>query len=422
MLQQSTKQYLRQFNLRILVVEDNDVNRIVAVNLLEKLGCKVITAINGVEALRILATDAFDIIFMDIQMPELDGFETTRAIRSQEREQRQAGIAVKPANIIAMTASTMLGDNEKCFAVGMNYYLAKPINFDKISEILTDYTEGKIKQNQANILHHDSLSPSEDHTMQKSILLVEDNSVNAMVACRFLEALNCRVAVAEDGAQAVSSCKATQYDMILMDIRMPVMDGVQATILIREMEAKSKRRTPIIALTANTMPQDLRRYTASGIDECIPKPVKIETLQSVLKRFLNYTPTVQYSKAEAEHNKNQDLAIFSSEQAKRISMGNLAILQRIIDKYREDTPKQISKLQQTIHENDLDPAERIAHSIKGSSRSVGAMRIGNLALNIEQAIKREDMDAVETYLMQLPAEFALLIKELDHINWQTLLD
>jgi CheY-like chemotaxis protein/HPt (histidine-containing phosphotransfer) domain-containing protein len=396
-----------------------------------------------------LEQGTFDIIFMDVQMPEMDGFEATRKIRAQEKIQHQQGVKLKTANIVAMTASAMRGDAERCLNSGMNDYIAKPINLSRIVSILEIYsqksetlpllTSQRVKQ--VEILHNTQEQPLEDKNMQKKILLVEDNQVNAMVASKFLETLDCRVSIVENGEQAVSICKQSQFDMILMDIRMPIMDGVQATILIREMELNNKYRTPIIALTANTMPHDLKRYAASGIDDCIAKPVKLETVKSALQRFLNYTPTlVRGSRSEqrklnsinssmkamsevesdvvVENKTARNLPIFNTDQAKRISIGNLSILHRIVDKYREDTPKQIAKLEQAINNNDTETVERAAHSIKGSSRSIGAMRLGQAAFQLERLIKDTELVDLLSNVSQLQHEFSALLAEWETTDWE----
>jgi PAS domain S-box-containing protein len=429
------------FKLDVLLVEDNDVNRIVAFNMLEKLGCKVFTAINGIEALSMLGQHSFDVIFMDVQMPEMDGFEATRKIRAQEQFKREQGITVKSANIVAMTASAMRGDAQRCLNAGMDDYIAKPINLNRIISILEIYNKKSETSQQAinktvkevDILHDTQAQPIEDINMQKKILLVEDNQVNAMVASKFLEALGCHVSIVENGEQAVSICEKSRFDMILMDIRMPVMDGVQATILIRQMEQKMQQRTPIVALTANTMPHDLKRYAASGIDDCIAKPVKLETVKMALQRFLNYMPpTMRNNRTEqrklnaamcesdtsSEQKIAKTLPVFSVDQAKRISIGNLSILQRIVNKYREDTPKQIAKLEQAINNNDTATAERAAHSIKGSSRSIGAMRLGQAAFQLERQAKDTELTNLLPNVGQLQNEFSALLAEWDKIDWE----
>lgn len=438
------------FNLKVLLVEDNDVNRIVAYNMLEKLSCEVFTARNGIEALKILPQHNFDLIFMDVQMPEMDGFEATRKIRLQEQLKRQQGMCVKPANIVAMTASAMHGDAERCLNSGMNNYIAKPINLNRIISILEIYSKkSEIPQQvidkgikQVEILHDTQILPIEEKNMQKKILLVEDNQVNAMVASKFLEALGCDVSSVENGEEAVSIYKKVHFDMILMDIRMPIMDGVQATLLIREMEQETRQRTPIVALTANTMPHDLKRYAANGIDDCIAKPIKLETIKAILQRFLHYTPTtVHHSKTEQkkldssmvamsevesdgvdETKTTNSLPVFNADQAKRISIGNLSILQRIVDKYREDTPKQIAKLEQAITENDTATVERAAHSIKGSSRSIGAMRLGQAAFQLERLTKNTELTHLHSQVGQLQHEFSTLLAEWENIDWKNIVE
>ncbi|WP_069471018.1 response regulator [Candidatus Marithrix sp. Canyon 246] len=387
--QLSLKQHKKLLtNISTLLVEDNEVNRMVAINMLEKLGCQVTSSENGVEAIEILATQNFDIIFMDIQMPEMGGFEATEWIRQHES-------ANNKNIIVAMTANAMQGDAESCLAAGMDDYLAKPINLDGLYKILNKYlVKFTTKINK-----------------DKKILLVEDNSVNLLVATNMLEQLNYQVDIAENGQEAVEKCKINNYNLILMDIQMPIMDGVEATRQIRRGENKD---TPIVAVTANHQEPDLKIYFAAGMNDCLGKPVAIENLHSIVDKYtLATTSTEELS---------TDLPIFDAEQAKSIAIGNVAILKIIIEKFLEDTPKQLEKLTIALKNNKLKDIERITHSLKGSSRSVGALRLGEIAFQAEQLTKDNELTAAEQMLKPLNEEFSQLQAIWAQTDWDHFLN
>ncbi len=375
-------------NISTLLVEDNEVNRMVAINMLEKLGCQVTSAENGVEAIEILATQNFNIIFMDIQMPEMGGFEATEWIRKHES-------ANNKNIIVAMTANAMQGDAESCLAAGMDDYIAKPINLDGLYKILNKY----VAKFTTNI------------NKDKKILLVEDNSVNRLVATNMLEQLNYQVDIAENGQEAVDKCKINNYNLILMDIQMPIMDGVEATRQIRRGKNKD---TPIVAVTANHQEIDLKTYFAAGMNDCLGKPVAIENLHSIVDQYALSTTTTEKL--------STDLPIFDAEQAKSIAIGNVSILKIIIEKFLEDTPKQLEKLIIAFKNQNLKEIERITHSIKGSARSVGALRLGEIAFEAEQLTHDQELTAAEQILKPLNEEFSQLQAIWAKTDWDHFLD
>ncbi|MDM8561259.1 PAS domain S-box protein [Candidatus Parabeggiatoa sp. HSG14] len=505
-------------NTPVLLVEDNDVNRMVAVSMLEQLGCYVTQAVNGLEALKILEEHRFAVIFMDIQMPELDGFEATQLIRKRETGSNQHHV------IVAMTANAMQGDAEHCLAAGMDDYIAKPISLERIFDVLKKYCPSY----QTNVIQPSSLGEIPSYNSQfslkkdknelakikgekiqlnskpmftssqpknflkettgvkqpkidKKILLAEDNEVNRLVITNMLETLECTVEIVENGKQAVKICADKDYDLILMDIRMPVMDGIQATKLIRQ--TGKNRHTPIIAVTANSQPNEVKRYIEIGMNDCVGKPVSLERLRIMIKTYMstknevkstntvkdiettNISPSVKKkrgkkkaisSKASSPSKKEktkkaspttkkispqplqpqsfteeseklegetppEDLLTFDIGQAKRIAIGNLNILKKIIDKFSQDTPQQIEKLQIALQEGNQKEMERLAHSLKGSARSVGALRLGEIAFFAETAASESNLTQLEDLVTQLIEELEQLEEKWEKTDWETLL-
>ncbi len=481
-------------HLPILLVEDNEVNQMVAVNMLEQLGCLVTTVTTGIQALDKLEQQQFELIFMDIQMPEMDGFEATQRIRDRETKTHPE----KPAVIVAMTANAMQGDEERCLAAGMNDYIAKPISLERLLEILEKYCAANqltvaINKNLTikntynsksppppppeNMAHQRLISPTltpisteRDKTENKKILLVEDNRVNSMIAINMLEELGYIVNLVENGKSAVDILANEHYDLVLMDIRMPVMDGIQATQIIRQ---KYNPNIPIIAMTANYQPGDVRRYLAAGMNDCIPKPVKRERLHFIVEKYTSTTvfninpnlenethqttqtlverqaqkikqifssprqekalppeqiseqPLLNFGKENQaimnEHGSALlEIPIFDVDQAKRISIGNPDILQRVINRFAQDTPKQIEKLQTAIQADHQNDAERLAHSLKGSARSVGALRLGEVAFIAETVAKQGDLSQIKPLITLLVQEFQQLQALWEKTNWEIL--
>ncbi len=421
----------KQFKVPVLLVEDNEVSQLVALNMLRQFGCQITQAKHGKEALEILARQSFAVVFMDVQMPEMDGFEATRLIRQREGTQQHT-------LIIAMTANAMRDDAEYCLTAGMDDYIAKPISLERIGNILEKYLQSTSFSPLSS-----SLIDSSVQAMTKRILLVEDNPVNRLVAINMLNKLSCLVDVAENGQEAVTLGSQTRYDLILMDIQMPVMDGLEATGLILQPGSLNKI-TPIVAVTANVQPPDVTRYLAAGMKECLAKPLTVERLRKVVEKYANLsvgTTTVVNNKmtsvvvpapvqlkpprtlftASAVPVSPTELLRFDKDQARRISLGNLKILQKVIDKFAQDTPLQLQKLQEAWHHEEYHQIERLAHSIKGSARSIGALRLGELAFQMETIVKQENLTQIEMLTKQLQEEFQQLQELWQTVVWEKLL-
>jgi len=399
------------FDIHVLLVEDNDISRLVAVNMLEQFGCQITQARNGKEALKMLQGQTYGIIFMDVQMPEMDGFEATRLIRKQEHGQQHA-------IIVAMTANAMRGDDEYCLSVGMDDYIAKPISLERVFSILEKYASPKSKK----------MTSTEVNSSPK-LLLVEDNPVNRMVALNMLKMLNCAVEVAENGKEAVDKCSHTLYHLILMDIQMPLMDGVEAAGLIRQSGARNAQ-TPIVAVTANNQPVEVKRYMTAGMQECLGKPLTVESVRALVEKYLPATrgtitrPATTKQVVEAvppASSPTAELPIFDVKQAKRISLGNPAILRKVTDKFVQDTPHQLEKIQKALQAGDKAGMERVAHTIKGSARSVGASRLGEVAFVTETAVKEGNWNEVAELIQKMDNEFVQLKNLWQEVSLETLL-
>ena len=398
----------------------------VAFNMLDQLGCQVTEAVDGQGAIELLdkqeaAYGAFSMIFMDIKMPRMDGFEATRLIRQRDQESGQHHI------IVAMTANAMQGDAELCLNAGMDDYISKPITLERVADMLEKY---------CHTYTSSAYKPdtTKESTYGKRTLLVEDNQINCMVASNILKNLGCHVDVAVNGKEAVDICTQRYYDLILMDIQMPVMDGVEATRQIRHNRNSLNRKIPIVAITANVMPADVEYYLANGINEYLGKPISIGTMRVMLARYMPHLSLSQpneikektFSTDELLNNNTSEvntpnLPTFDVNQAKQISIGNMNILKKIISKMSEDTPKQLEKLSTALQIEDVKTAERLAHSLKGSARSIGALQLGELAFLTEQAIKSKEYIQASQCIIEILQEFERLQSTWAKIDWNNFL-
>lgn len=268
--------------LKILVVDDNKTNRIILTEMLRPLGMvvdEVSNAPNGLNLLRSAARsgDLYDFVFLDVQMPLMDGFDMARRIKSDP--------TIASVRIIILTSIGVRGDAARCRELGIEAYLPKPIRMTEMVSLMRKL-KGKAqngKEVSGDLLtRYTLLEKPEERSLH--VLLVEDNPVNRKLAIRILEKQQHIVEVAVNGREALDKSAETSYDVILMDVQMPVMDGLEATGAIREREQKTGDHVPIIAMTAHAMVGDKDRCLDAGMDDYISKPIRMDEFLETLRR------------------------------------------------------------------------------------------------------------------------------------------
>ena len=258
--------------LRVLVVDDNATNRMIVRETLRAWGCRPEEADSGAAALAALgaaaATDPFGLVILDMQMPEMDGAETAERIRADGR------FASLPLVLLSSIA-TMRDVRTTPFAAA----LAKPVRQAALLRTVREIVGGQTEE----------VAPAAAAAVERPaeslhVLLAEDNAVNRTVALRMLKKLGCRADAVENGGQAVAAAAREHYDLILMDVQMPEMDGFEATAAIRR-QVEGGQHTPIIAMTAHAMEGDRERCLAAGMDDYLSKPMSIGALAETLARW-----------------------------------------------------------------------------------------------------------------------------------------
>ncbi|HEY6618901.1 MAG TPA: response regulator, partial [Steroidobacteraceae bacterium] len=269
---------------RILIVDDNATNQRVLSAQLVHAGYSVTTVSSGLAALHelqnaIASENQFDMVITDFQMPDMDG------AMLGERIIAIPGLA--NTRLVMLTSLDRHGDTPRLAALGFAAYLTKPVRVRELIDAVARVMSGGPRQwqmeTQPMITLNMLTQPQAVQRFAGHVLLVEDNFVNQKVAVRFLERLGCTVEVASNGAEGVAACKERQFDIVLMDLQMPVMDGMTATRKIRDWETSG--HIPIIALTANAMTGDRELCEAAGMDGYLTKPIEVERLRNILAKF-----------------------------------------------------------------------------------------------------------------------------------------
>ncbi len=248
------------------------------------------------------------------------------------------------------------------------------------------------------IASHDAeqtASSSRDARLAKRVLLVEDNEVNRKVAVRLLERLGCEVDVAHDGEEAVEKTARQRYDVVLMDLHMPRLDGLEATRRIRERERSTGEHQVIIAMTASAMKDDVHQCLTVGMDDYLSKPVRMEALQAMLEKHTN----VPFAEEPT------DLPPLDHDFLAEMTGGDEAFTQEILEEFLRTIPPLLEEAEQSLNAGDSALLTRSAHTIKGSARAVGAQRFSEIAFALEQAGKAQNLQDAPAIMSALREEW-----------------
>jgi two-component system sensor histidine kinase/response regulator len=281
-------------NLPVLIVDDNFTNRRVLQGMLNRWGMRP-TAVEGgrtaLQALEIAKSTgrAFPLILLDGQMPEMDGFTLAECI---QKDPELVGAA-----IMMLTSAGHAGDATRCRELGIAAYLVKPVRQGELLNSIRQVLQKTSKLETVPLVTRHTLRETQNRAR---ILLAEDNAVNQTLAVRLLEKRGYAVFVAGDGQTAVAALEKDPFDLVLMDIQMPGMDGFEATAQIREKEKRSGGHIPIIAMTAHALKGDQERCVAVGMDGYVSKPIRTSELFSAIERLLANKGTAPASET-ADH-------------------------------------------------------------------------------------------------------------------------
>ena len=271
--------------LSVLVVDDNLTNRRILTDLLRRWGMKPVSATSGSEALILIhrafeAGNPFALIMTDVHMPEMDGFEFAEKLRqSPDRAE---------AVVLMLTSGERLGDIERARKLGVSNYLLKPVRREELKEVITKALGRQTASTESTVPVRPVSPPSRRPLLVSSlsILLAEDNFVNQRLVQRILEKEGYRVVVVGNGREALEALQKQVFDLVLMDVQMPEMDGLEATGAIREYESLTGAHIPIVALTAHALKSDLEKCLAAGMDAFLSKPVSAAALLKVVENYV----------------------------------------------------------------------------------------------------------------------------------------
>jgi two-component system, sensor histidine kinase and response regulator len=398
--------------VKVLIVDDNRTNRRILEGLVTHWGMNPTVSSDGEKALIELsaarkANDPYGLILTDMHMPKMDGFGLVERIKENPE--------LSTSTIMMLTSGGQRGDALRCGELGIAAYLLKPVRQAELREAIVRILSGKEQSTGVPMITPYSLENTSDHTRSLQILLAEDNRVNQKLAIRLLEKRGHHVVVACNGKEVLAAMEIRPYDLVLMDVQMPEMDGLEATRLLRKREGTTGKRQPVVAMTALVMKGDRERCMEAGVDGFLSKPIRQQELDSVLDNYL------AQDGAESEISDPAipvEFSVCSEELLDRID-GDRIFLSELVELFREDYPRQILNIREAVMKHDGVALEIAGHMLKGALTNLAAPIASGIAGEIEILGQAGSYATAGTKLEDLEDELVLVIDALERLCLET---
>jgi two-component system sensor histidine kinase/response regulator len=395
--------------VKVLIVDDNRTNRRILEGLVQRWGMNPTVASDGEKALLELSTareanDPYGLILTDMHMPKMDGFGLVEHIKQRPE--------LSTSTIMMLTSGGQRGDAARCGELGISAYLLKPVRQSELREAIARVLSAKEHAGAIPLITRYSLRDDSDPAKTLHILLAEDNLVNQKLAKRLLEKRGHHVVVASNGREALSALEKRSYDLVLMDVQMPEMDGLEATMLLREKEKVSGHRQAVVAMTALVMKGDRERCIAAGMDGYLSKPIRPQELDEVLDSYLareRVNPSV------SESSNSPEASVRTEELLERID-GDRGFIAELLELFRGDYPGQIRTARQAITKNDAPALQRVAHALKGALGNLAASKASGIAGELESMGRSGDIALAGTRVTELEEELIRVIEALEALS------
>jgi two-component system, sensor histidine kinase and response regulator len=369
--------------LHVMVVDDLALSRDLLRSLLNAFGCRVSCAASGAEALdlwRGSLADPIRLALVDWRMPDVDGLEVIRRLRADT-----PGLATPKTILITGANRAALRDED---LVGLDGFLIKPVDPSSLFNAVIAAIASTPRRASAAMV----ASLANDRTLGngRRILVAEDHAINQTIIRELLQESGFTVDVANDGARAIAAAQQTRYDLVLMDIHMPVMDGVAATKKLRA--DPLTKDLPIIALTADAMLESREEFRAAGMDDVVAKPINIERLLGVLQRHLRKPPAAE-----------SVLPLWDTTGGIERTGGNAVLYHRLVATFASQEADIVKRIDAAFQAGDIAKADALAHALKGLSGNLGFARLADAASRLH-----------DHWRLNRPGDAAALIQQVAH--------
>ena len=398
--------------LRVLVVEDNLTNRTVVENLLGAWGLAVTLAEDGQAALDLLAArdpaePPFDLALVDMQMPRLDGLGFAHALRER---------GLQPdMKLILLSSLSTPDDVRAAHLAGFDRFVAKPIRRCELRQALVGVTSSR------------GDGPPAAVPVNRRVLVVEDNRVNQEVIGQMLRRLGCEVQLAASATEGLRALCEQSFDLVLMDIQMPGMDGIEALHWFRRgghgrYAFVTPTTAPVFAVTANALGGDRQRFLDLGFDDYLSKPFRQSQLQAMLTRHL--TPSAPVPPDEAPSpggaaGPAPAAGVLDEEALARLReldpKGENKLLERVLRAFETSVARLLPQLEDARQTGDRAGIRHVAHTLKSSSASIGAIKLSQQCADIEAMIRLDKADDLDARVDAMCAEVQIVLQALRNL-------
>ncbi len=398
--------------MAVLVVDDNETNCRILEELLVGWGLRSTVVQSGPDALAAMEEaheegEPFAMVLLDNMMPEMDGFMLVEEIR------RRPDLA--DSTLIMLSSGDRRENAARCKDLGIEAYLTKPIRrADLLKIILTAAHAAPTEPGETEA------SATSRKPCQRSlhVLLTEDNLVNQRLAFRLLEKRGHSVVIANNGREAVDALHHEKFDVVLMDVQMPEMDGFEATKLIRARERDSGGHVPIVAMTAHAMKGDRERCLETGMDSYISKPlVPNELLEAIESLAGPAGDAPSTDPPSAPHSSSSSSAqCFDRKAALHCASGDMNLLRELIEIFKEEYPIWLTTIRDGIAKGEAKPVQEAAHSLKGTVATFGATGAASLAQQLEAMGRDQNLTGADAIARELEQAVSELVPALEAID------
>ena len=413
---------------KILIADDAVQTRQHLSSLLKPIGFDVRSVSNGEEAAMLWNRWQPDLIWMDIRMPKMDGFEATKLIRSQS-----GGDRVK---IIAFTASVFQDELQKVFDAGCDDFMRKPFKefeaFDKIKEHLgVEYVYQELSDDEESKSPLDlMIDKIKDMQVGKPVLVIDDTPMNLQVAKRQLSTFGLTCEFAENGQIGLEKATANDYCLILCDCSMPVMDGYTFTQELRKWESQYERHQSIIAMTANVIKEDIDRCYANGMDDFLSKPVRLEKMAEILYKWLSRedslsveeTPSVDERSDAVEPSRetlSEERPIDTEKMKSFLGEEDDEALAEFFEIFLETFEQTFQDLNDAIGAEDRAAIRDEAHKAKGIAGNVAADALSEVMKDMQLSALESPMDRLGSLFQQAQTEYKNVLEFIRQFNGES---
>ena len=397
--------------VKVLVVDDNRTNRRILYGLLTHWGMLPTLVANGEQALvelesARLVEAPYALVITDMHMPRMDGLGLVGLMKFNPE--------TSSIPVMMLSSGAQRGDAARCAELGIAAYLLKPVRQSELRDAISRVLQTK-EPMETTIITETTLLDVRDPARALDILVAEDNMINQKLARRLLEKRGHRVALAANGREALAAIKAATFDLVLMDVQMPEMDGLQATEELRKREKRTGTHCPVVAMTALAMKGDKERCLAAGMDGYLSKPIRAQELDAVLDAYSPASPPI----SSAGSSIAADSSINVQELMERVD-GDKSLLAELAEIFREDYPRQILLAHEALAINDAATVRRIGHSLKGALANLAAPNASCLAASVEAMGKSGDLSHLDVKLAEMQSAMGDVVNRLQSLYMESI--